>query len=144
MSHKVFFLFSFLIVTSLACEETIVYVPVYQDGGIVGSWNWVRALGSFGYITPESEGYTRRLEFDANGNFSYYENDSLVGIRYYRFVRDTVSESSPDTIDMLLVLNEGSRDSWNTQAVSFCREDTLIIEDLGLSVSIQWFAKIKY
>jgi len=56
---------------------------------IVGEWHWFKTTGGLcgQYCvedTPEDSGITRRIEINLSDSTSIYQNDSLMGIFYYR------------------------------------------------------------
>ncbi len=59
-----------------------------------GTWEWVTSSGSIAgrTFTPESEGYTLRLEFDGN-RVRAFRIDSLVGTSEGSFSGDTIRYS---------------------------------------------------
>ncbi len=79
-----------LVIALAACQGSI--DPELQQAQ--GAWDWIESSGSIAgrTFTPESEGYTLRLEFDGN-RVRAFRNDSLVGTSEVSFVGDKITYS---------------------------------------------------
>jgi hypothetical protein len=55
---------------------------------LISKWQWVRTSGGFGgvSIAPESEGYTKTIEFKEGGEYFEYKNDSLELLGAYSYI----------------------------------------------------------
>lgn len=143
MSNKKTILFIILIVSSLSCKETIVYVPVEPESTIVGTWDWVISRGMF-TVTPESQGYTITLRFSQaqDSTYQYFKNDTLRVTHRYKLVQEHIPPFTTDTTTVLVFGDPGRSET--KQVVEFRGKDTLQLTDTGLDGSISTYVKCFY
>ena len=68
-----------------------------QLDSLVGEWTWIRSYidgWATVSLTPDTEGYSRKIVFESNGKYLEYMNDDLDFQTYYRI--DTVFERSEE------------------------------------------------
>ena len=68
-----------------------------QLDSLIGEWTWIKSY-STGWatisLTPDTEGYSKKIVFESNGKYLEYINDDLDFQTYYRI--DTVFERSEE------------------------------------------------
>jgi len=75
----------FLIATLVSVAACSGVSPATPEQPFAGSWRWVRSQGGIAgvEITPATEGYVIRLEFDGLGGVRAYRNDTLIATAGY-------------------------------------------------------------
>jgi hypothetical protein len=99
---------------------------------IIGKWQWLERSGGFvgKTTTPLKEGYAIRIEFDKNGIYHKYKNDSLVDRKQFSFSKQTSIRNQKDVsvisfIDDTLKFNESPL----PVSISFQGNDTLMLNE---------------
>ena len=88
--------------------------------GLVGAWRWIEICPWLAEdcLTPETEGYTRRISFSSDSVYRDWVNDTLIIETGYSVIRREISPG--DTLEMLLV-----DDFTGEQFINFHARDTL-------------------
>ena len=56
---------------------------------LIGKWQWVESIGGIGGLhhTPESQGYSKTIEFTESSEYFEYKNDSLEILGCYSYIK---------------------------------------------------------
>jgi hypothetical protein len=103
------------------CKKTAVspFSMLYQR------WEWVRSSGGIAGVvqTPQSEGYTRAIDFTENGFFTVYQDNAVVISSTYTIIR---AESILDNREYdIIVFDNGLLES----AIIQLSGDTLVLRE---------------
>ena len=93
----------------IVCSDDPLSLEDHQ--GLVGSWQWTETCYPYPTecITPETEGYTRRLSFGSDLVYEEWRNDTLLTACRYSIIRGDIGDG---VMRSLLVFD--------------CLEDTLV------------------
>lgn len=93
-----------------------------------GSWEWVRSEGGIagGTRTPASEGFTMRLEFDADGTVELFRDGQRVGATTWSVA---IGDESSSHGAVPVVRYADALLGFPEQAVRFTTRDTLVLVD---------------
>lgn len=116
-----------------ACKKSV-DLPDPKLESLFGSWEWLESSGGFSgsRITPSSAGYTRTVEFGANGVYKIYRDGKLEDK-----VRFTVTESSSPYYGgpEYIITYGGSgifgpeQDTYLSESIHFRGQDTLALTE---------------
>jgi len=95
-------LFWFLPGCSAKLIPTAPSASVRSDSTYIGTWNWVRSIGGYAgrTETPESNGYTMRIELTSDSVYREYRSDIVTISRRFSIRRETRPDS-PDSFDVI-------------------------------------------
>jgi hypothetical protein len=124
MKYTITVAFIAFVLLSSTCKKAM-QVPDPELEKIFGKWSWVRTSGGFAgkTITPVSEGYTARFEFNSDGTYKKYKNETLTEQKKFSFLQATsINNHQP----VWVISFDGSA---LKMAVSFSGNDTLILNE---------------
>jgi hypothetical protein len=146
-------LFSFFIVWG--CEFAFVTSPQSEPFShekltekqlqelIIGKWNWMYAMimqrsiqPPNNKLTPESVGYTMRLEFDEHSKVKRFVNDSLIETVAYHIRRFKVLPTDEAPISVIYFNSSSAQ-------LRFLHPDTVMIGNGWLDGIDDFYARIK-
>jgi hypothetical protein len=106
---------------------------------LYGSWNWVKSQGGIGgvTITPASAGYTRKVVYNPNLTYEWYNNDSLEVMSGFSIYY--VTEAPMDTFP---VIHYDSLPEFQDKMIYSLTNDTLVLNDRCIDCFIHTFIKI--
>src|SRR5689334_18447118 len=124
MKYTVTLALAAFVLLSSKCKKDI-EVPSAELKKIFGKWEWVSSTGGFAgkTITPASAGYQVRLEFNSNGAYKRYKNNSLEDQRNFSFQQET------STYNHQTVWAVSFSGSPLSMLVDFSGNDTLLLND---------------
>lgn len=131
----------------LSCTEDPAVSPQKSNGGneeiahsIVGEWQWVKTVMPFSQdtITPESEGYSIKRIFQANGTLKHYKNGALQYTTPYQLRYKKNDALNPQS-DSSLMLHIDER----SPAYYSIEKDTLTISRAYIDGSVKDYVRIK-
>lgn len=96
-----------------------------KNSSILGSWEWLKSSGGIAGVvyTPETQGYSQLIEFNANDIYKLYRNGQLQNEAHYTLLQDT-SILSNTMVDMVQY-EDGSRQSFSSSS----NDDTLFLRE---------------
>lgn len=110
---------------------------------IIGKWNWIYAIimqrsiqPPNNKLTPESVGYTMRLEFDERGQAKRFVNDSLTQTVAYHIRRFKVLPTDQAPISVIYFNSSSAQ-------LRFLHPDTIMIGNGWLDGIDYFYARIK-
>jgi hypothetical protein len=118
-----FVLIAFFFLSSTCKKE--MQLPDPELRNIFGKWEWIRSCGGFagGCITPASQGYTLRIEFNPSGIYKKFKNNSLTEQKTFSFSQET---SIHNHLPVWVVTFSGGA---QPMAVSFSGQDSLTFDE---------------
>lgn len=96
-----------------------------NNSSIIGSWEWAQSSGGIAGVvyTPETQGYSQTIEFNANDIYKRYRDGQLQEETHYTLLQDT-SILSNTVVDMVQYEDD------IRQSFSFSSNgDTLFLKD---------------
>ena len=103
---KKYFTLFLLAIAIVSCSNDDSSVDIPTSTRIIGNWNWISSVGGVDNLTltPNSTGYTQRLEFTVD-TVKYYFNDELMSESPYSI---EIQESTihGGTHEMLITMYE--------------------------------------
>jgi len=99
---------------------------------IVGKWEWVKTVGPWTEVNPQTTGYSQTIEFQVSGIMKEFRNDSLIISTNYNI------ESIPTLPDnYILTYNTGSRTNF------YIRRDTLVFNNVYIDGPVSTYIRSK-
>jgi len=133
------FLLSLLIVClSHACRrDPAINIPPPNLEQLYGTWDWVITSGGLAglTITPASEGVTRSIKFEANGQYTSFQNTELADQSYY-VLRENTTYVTGKTIYFVDYISSGKKSEAKfhiNEYIQFIGPDTLILSQAYIS-----------
>jgi len=92
---------------------------------ISNMWEWIESSGGIGGVvqTPQSQGYTQSIDFDEQGIYTKYRDNSVVKSGTYTIIR-AESELDGNVYDMV-VFDDGTQ----PQAITLVTDNDLILRE---------------
>jgi hypothetical protein len=92
---------------------------------ICHKWEWINTSGGIGGVvkTPDSEGYTQAVDFDEEGLYTTYMNNSVVSSGTYTII-SAESELDSQVYDMVMFDNGAP-----AQAIRLLTDNELILRE---------------
>jgi hypothetical protein len=119
-------------------DTTVVGNKTYPDPALIGKWNWLVSSSNNSNIvlTPQSSGYTSKMEFVNDSVFNAYRNDTLILNSPYEIIK---SKSIYDaTIDKIIIVKKAPiRVSYY-----FKGTDSLILRQECIGCYVELYTKI--
>lgn len=112
-----------------------------SDSTYIGSWNWITSIGGYAgrTETPQSEGYTLRIELTPDSIYNVYRSEMLTLSWHFSIRRQKVSGSS-DSVD---VMEFAGMSVYPPMRIRLIGHDTLNLLDQYMDGYNSYYARVR-